>query len=204
LGYLPPKGAFSAEAVLNYQVMNGLEPTGTLSDETLASMWSPTALLSNHLRQVRDADYNHSADAPATSVNCGPASVAMALAAVGLAPIDNADPQQAIDTAREAMGAAGRTGPGQLEAAITAAGGTAYRVNSDAEVKLALANGDPVVLFGNTYGGHWVTVQGYDPATDTYLVSDPMNPDGVSRWSKAEYDAYVNYSVDSVAVRDPG
>jgi hypothetical protein len=205
LGYVGPGGEADPEAVRNFQLMNGLEGTGTVDDATLRAMWSPNARVSTHLVQVSDADYNHSSDAPSRSNNCGPTSVAMALAAAGIAPIDNADPQAAIDAAREAAGGGSgdRTGPGDLEDGVTAAGGESYRVDSEEALQTALTNGDPVVLFGNTYGGHWVTVLGYDAATNSYLVSDPMSHDGVARWSEEKMDGYANYSVDSVAVHNP-
>lgn len=205
LGYVPPGGAVDDKALRNFQLMNGLEPSGTYDDATLAKMWSADATVSNHLRQVKDTTWNHSSDAPSRSNNCGPTSVAMAAAAAGLIDLDNGDPQEAIDQMRKAAGGGNgdRTGPSDLIDGVKSVGGEAYEVKSMDEVKLALANGDPVVLFGNTYGGHWVTVQGYDPATKTWLVSDPMSKDGVARWDEAKMNAYANFSVSSVAVHNP-
>jgi hypothetical protein len=206
LGYIPPNGTVDDRALFNFQRMNGLPVTGTLDDRTLATMWSPRAQISNHVMQVVDPAYNPSASAPSSSNNCGPTSVAMALAAVGLAPIDNADPQRAIDAARAAAGgtSSDRTMPSDLERAVQAGGGESYRVRSLADLRTAIASGDPVVLFGNTYGGHWVMVQGFDPATRTWLVSDPMSAGGVATWSQDQLNAYADFSSDSVAVRAPG
>jgi len=204
LGYIPPDAPVDAEAITNFQLMNGLEGTGTLDDETLAAMWSEDAVVSNHIRQVVNDTYNHSDDAPARSNNCGPTSVAMATASLGLTTIDNDDPQQAIDDARAETGGtnSSRTGPGDLEDAVEAAGGQTYRLDSLDEAKLAIGNGDPVILFGTDYDGHWVVAQGYDPETDTWLVSDPMSTTGVARWSDERMQAYFDPSVDSVAVHE--
>lgn len=214
MGYVPPDGAVDAQAISNFQRMNGLEVTGELNDETLSTMWSADAKISTHLRQVTDATYNHSSDAPSKSNNCGPTSVAMALAAAGIKPIDNADPQQAIDDARADTGGTNSTttGSGDLIDAVEGGGGEAYLINNMDQVQMAVSQGDPVVLFGyrtdydsdGDLDAHWVTVLGYDAETQTYLVSDPMSRTGVETWTQADMDNYANFTVDqSVAVHNP-
>ncbi|PZR04784.1 MAG: hypothetical protein DI536_33625 [Archangium gephyra] len=207
LGYLAPGTTTNEDAVRNYQLMNGLPATGQLDDETLASMWSSDAMTSTHLRQVVNAQWNHNSP-NATSNDCGPTATAMALAAVGLKPIDNDDPAAAIAAMREVMGGSSsdKTGTGDIEAGIAAGGGSSYRVDTSDEVMLAVTDGDPVVLYGwnaeyQTY--HWVTVQGFDPSTQTWLVSDPLSTTGVAQWSQAEFDTYFSDRTPSVAVENP-
>jgi peptidase C39-like protein/SH3 domain-containing protein len=209
LGYVQHDGKVDDLAVHNFQAMNGL-PVGPMDDATLAAMWSADAKVNTHVMQFTNARWNPTG--PGSSNNCGPASVSMALAAAGIKPIDPADPEAAIDASRALTGGtkSDTTGSGQLTTAITGQGGQAYSITNMDQMQMAVSSGDPVVLFGyeqkNTdyRGAHWVAVVGYDKATDSFLVSDPLASDGVQRWSRADMQAYANFSVsDSVAVHNP-
>lgn len=209
LGYIQHGGQVDDMAVHNFQAMNGL-PIGPMDDATLAAMWSADARGNTHVAQLHDPRWNP--EATGSNNNCGPASVTMALAASGLVTIDPAHPEAAIDASRALAGgtAADTTGSGDLKDAVTGQGGQAYDITNMDEVQMAVSSGDPVVLFGyeqkNTSyrGAHWVAVIGYDQATDTFLVNDPLAPDGVQRWSRADMEAYANFEVDtSVAVHNP-
>lgn len=209
LGYIQPGGQVDDMAVHNFQAMNGL-PVGPMDDATLSAMWSSDAKVNTHVMQFTNGRWNPTG--PSASNNCGPASVAMALGAAGLITIDPANPEAAIDASRAITGGtrSDTTGSTQLTNAVTQQGGQAYPITNMDEVQMAVSSGDPVVLFGyeqkNTdyRGAHWVAVVGYDKATDTFLVSDPLASDGVQRWSRADMEAYANFSVDSsVAVHNP-
>jgi len=229
LGYLVNRDAMDAESIRNYQIMNSLPGTGELDQATLNSMWSADAKISTHIVQFHEDRYNPTKSGGGSN-NCGPASVAMALAATGLVEIDNQDPQALVADMRADSGteAPNYTGPADLYTAAEANGAAPYYVNSMDDVDTALANGDPVVLFGvpnqdgTYYAGHdmgsispppaegqedhshhWITVLGYDPKTDTYTISDPLSRDGVITCARSELETYADFSISSVAVHNP-
>jgi len=207
--------------------MNRLPVTGELDQRTLDAMWSPDARQSYHVVQFQDSTYNATKQSGSGNAggdnNCGPASMGMALASLGLANLNNADPQALVAKMRTDSGttAGNTTGPGVLETAAQKNGAETYRVDDMNEVKLAVMRGDPVVLYGvpnkgGTYynapasegsihdgSGHWVTVVGYDPQTDKFIVNDPLCRDGTLQLTQDQLTNYADFSVDSVAVHRP-
>ncbi len=120
-----------------------------------------------HIVQFTDPAYNPTG--PASSVNCGPASLAMALQTQGLIP-PGLTPEQAVDYARGLMYGTHNqeivvqgqtvllldkdhdtTGSPDVVAGATAAGLTAQEETGWAELNNALGAGKPVVAFGNCY-----------------------------------------------------
>jgi peptidoglycan hydrolase-like protein with peptidoglycan-binding domain len=230
LGYLPTDTEITdemeAQAIQNFQLMNGLPATGELDQATLDEMWSSNARESVHIVQYDQATYNatkedHTPGNYAGDNNCGPSSVAMALASVGLISIDNADPQATVEDIRGDSGttAGNTTGTADLVRAAEANGAETYLVDDMNEVKLALMRGDPVVLYGvpNEGGvyfsgqvdpsvigdgdGHWITVLGYNPPPDdTFIISDPLCPNGTIVVTADQLANYADFSVDSVAI----
>jgi peptidoglycan hydrolase-like protein with peptidoglycan-binding domain len=203
LGFCAPGYPCDETTIKDFQRVNGRPVTGTLDDDTLSTMWAADAKVSTEIRQVTNPNYNPSTNAPSSSNDCGPTSVAMALASVGLLTIDNADPEAAIKAMRTLTGgtSSDTTGPGQLKTAITGGGGQPYDVKSLDELKLALAHGDPVVAFNDNYHGHWYTVTGYDPQSGKFLVNDPMSKTGTAWLAPSEMK--LDFGVPSVAVHRP-
>lgn len=203
LGYCAPGYGYDAKTISDFQRMNGLSDTGVADDATLAAMWGANAKISTEVRQASDQNYNPSKTVAAPNENCGPTSVVMALASLGMMPLNNADPNADIEAMRKLTGGNDHTGTGhgQLETAISTMGGSSYPVQSWDDVKLAVSRGNPVILFNNDYGGHWVTVVGYDPKTNQFLVDDPMSKSG-SKWESPDA-THANFSSPSVAVEKP-
>ena len=89
------------------------------------------------------------------------------------------------------------------------------------ELKLAVMRGDPVALYGQPnhdgtyYNGsttmgaidsgasHWIAVTGYDPATNTFTVNDPLSRGGTLQLTQAQLQTFADFSLPSVAVHRP-
>ena len=163
-----------------------------------------------HMTQVANATYNPGGRS--RSRDCGPTSLAMALSALGLeVPGDSGGSvQERINRTREVMGApgSGNTDLQQIEAGARASGADTRYVSGLAQISEAVANGEPVVLLGNTMnggsygsrtgidsnGGHFITVSGYDPQTDSYTINDPLSHGGPIQVSASELESYANGS----------
>ena len=135
--------------------------------------------------------------------DCGPTSVVAALLARGHTPREwNPDaPVNAINQARTDMGADGLYGT-ETPQVTTAFGsyGLDSRVSADLnDILGSVRDGHAVVLGGNTATlpwpvrvddpngvAHFLTVAGYDAATDTYQVVDPISVDNVVHNTSAE------------------
>jgi hypothetical protein len=186
-----------------------------------------------HMTQFVDARFNPSPNAPLYSANCGPASLAMGLKAVGLQPPglpEGADPEAWIDASREAMGAmydaAGRYGDhaytdiGEVIQGAQASGAETAPVTFD-NLDEALAQGLPVVAAGNPVfyngdwvqrglansqydGGHFITVVGKD-VQGNYLINDPLSVAGTVAINPAEMQGYMGYfgPGSAVSIRNP-
>ncbi len=130
----------------------------------------PTAEEANryHIVQFADPTYNPTGR-PGSSVNCGPASLAMALDTQGLLP-PGLTPEQKVDYARALMYGTdnseivvqGRTvrlldddhattGNGDVLNGAAAAGLTAQKQTGWSELDAALLAGKPVVAYGDCY-----------------------------------------------------
>lgn len=168
------------------------------------------------ISQVWDVTWNP--DAPTGNRNCGPATLAMALRALGLTPpglTNPADTEQWVDTARRAM--EGDTNSGKftsdddmLKGAI-ASGAQAAKVNGIDQVTAALKQGKLVALAGNPQpyeqrlsnqqydhfnGGHFILVSGLQG--DRFVVSDPqahIPSFTVSRDELTRYMAFKDWNV---------
>jgi hypothetical protein len=170
---------------------------------------------------------------PAGSANCGPASLAMALEAVGLQAPGVTAPENVehvIDATRAAMGAhidaAGRVGDAaltnitQVITGARAAGAECAWVTFEG-LDAELAAGRPVVAAGNPAvyngdwqdrgianseydGGHFITITGKD-AAGNYLINDPLSNVGSVAISPAQMQAYMaHYGPGSaVAIVNP-
>ena len=122
-----------------------------------------------HIVQFTDPTYNPTG--PASSVNCGPASLAMALDTQGVLP-QGLTPEQKVDYARALMYGTHNqevvvqgqtvqlldkdhdtTGSPSIVAGATAAGLTAQEQTGWSELNTALVDGKPVVAFGDCYQG---------------------------------------------------
>lgn len=179
-----------------------------------------------HMTQVADPVYNPGGDP--SNADCGPTSLAMGLAALGLDPPgdDGSSVQNRIDRTREAMyggvdgsrdgvNADGSRNDGEhsgwtdfagIRRGAERSGADTYDVHNSNEVAQAVSQGHPVVLAGNpnmpgSYGeragigydgGHFITVSGYDPETDTFTINDPLSHDGPIQVSRSELDAYMS------------
>lgn len=135
--------------------------------------------------------------------DCGPTSVVAALLARGHTPRRwNADaPVDAINQARTDMGADGLYGTEtpQVTTAFDSYGLNS-RVSADLDdILQSVRDGRVVVLGGNTVTlpwsvrvndpngvAHFLTVAGYDAATNTYQVVDPISVDNVVHDTSAE------------------
>ncbi|MDP1830069.1 MAG: hypothetical protein Q8L48_42795 [Archangium sp.] len=215
LGYVEPGGSVDANDLRNFQLMNGLPPSGEPDEATLTLMWSADARLSTFITQFETSTYNAEKDTPGGDNSCGPASVAMNLAALGLITVDNADPQAVIATARTDSGttAPNTTGTDQLKAAAEAGGATTTDVEDMDGLDAALARGEPVVLYGvpnqagtwsrasDTYdtgdfgfiheeSAHWISVIGRTPEGD-YVIQDPLSREGTITVTREELEVYA-------------
>lgn len=215
LGYVEPGGTVDANDLRNFQLMNGLPPSGEPDEATLALMWSADARISTFVTQFETATYNAEKDTPGGDNSCGPASVAMNLAALGLITVDNADPQAVIDVARTDSGttAPNTTGTDQLKAAAETGGATTTNVEDMDGLDAALARGEPVVLYGvpnqegtwsresDTYdtgnfgfiheeSAHWISVIGRT-AEGGYIIQDPLSRDGTITVTQEELEVYA-------------
>lgn len=214
LGYVEPGGTVDANDLRNFQVMNGLEPTGEFDAATMQAMWSPDARISTFVTQFQTATYNATKDGGGSN-NCGPASVAMNLAALGLATVNNADPQALIADVRGDTGttAPDKTGPAELKAAARANGAVTRDVKDMDGVDAALARGEPVVLYGHpnqagsyydsanfgaigTEDYHWISVVG-KTADGQYIIQDPLSRNGVVTVSRDELEVYAVWTTSN-------
>jgi hypothetical protein len=119
------------------------------------------------------------------------------------------------------QGETGETNAGQVDSAAEGHGYTSQSVDSFADIKALAAKGLPVMVsghtstiadgtaWGNAYDagpgtdsdyrgdgplstGHFISVTGYDAASDTFIVLDPMAATGPLRVSAAEVEAFYN------------
>lgn len=171
---------------------------------------------STFVTQFDDPTYNPGG--PRLSANCGPASVAMALANEGLLPAGldytrgDCPPETTIQTMRQ-------YGTGsyddihsdtyiyQMRAAAQRCGATTQDVRTIEDVKAALQRGDQVVLAGNPNevggygvshginysGGHFINVCGMDTSFDPprFIVQDPLSHNGTIVVDQSQLVAYM-------------
>ena len=158
--------------------------------------------------------------APAGTTNCGPASLAMALKAFGLAPAgvtDRWNVEAFIDKTRRAM--MGNENDLQLSSdddvlrGALASGARAEKVHGLAGVERAISEGKLVVLagnpaayahrFGNSQltafnGGHFVTVT--HMVGDRVWINDPPSHVGSLEITRDELRRYMGYENWNVGV----
>lgn len=142
--------------------------------------------------QVRHPRYNP--DAPSSTANCGPASLAMALLALHRVPAQ-VNRQALVMQVRQAM--TGRQDPFELTSEVDVRRGaeavglkTRY-VESPAAVEQAVRQGELIVLAGNPAaynaglspqqyvpfdGGHFILVSGLQG--DRFIINDPYSMQG--------------------------
>lgn len=200
------------------------EPAGVLAGGT-GIAGDPNRV---HMTQFTHATWNNSPDAPNSSANCGPASLAMGLKAIGLQPpgLGAGDGTEAwIDRSREAMGAMtdgygnygdhAYTDIGEVIQGANASGAKTAWVTM-ATLDAELAAGRPVVSSGNPAayngdwpargimnspydGGHFITITG-KAANGNYVINDPLSNVGAVEISPAQMAAYMAYYGDYAAV----
>jgi hypothetical protein len=168
------------------------------------------------ISQIKDRNFNP--DAPSNNRNCGPATLAMALRALGLRPPTLRNPNDTeawVDAARYAMEGdtdkSKYTDEDQMLNGAIASGAKAYKVTSLDEVAQALQQGQLVALAGNPQsyenrltnaqynhfnGGHFILVTGVQG--NTFTISDPqahIPSITVSRDELRRYMAYQDWNV---------
>lgn len=187
------------------------------ANQSFLSQWGPTP-------------FNSADGAPYGYEDCGPTSVAMSLAALGLIPPSSpADAEKTIDAMRDlALGFDSKysdlTGDPQLIKALEASGAKAAVVDpltADA-INTALGAGHPVIVgSGSTWaawgkdqsaagdylnhgnpGGHYVTVMGQAP-NGNYIVSDPLSKTGAIEITRAQLDKLLTGAWDGIEVARP-
>jgi len=144
--------------------------------------------------------------------NCGPASLAMVIAALGLEP-PNLTVQGSINNASDLMNRprnAVRSSSDQIVVGITNAGGEAEVMNSLSDIDSALNSGKPVVTYGNITSKwlaqfnpsianrdieHIIAILG-KTSGGLYIVADPFYPHGVVEMRKEQlsvfFEAYTS------------
>ncbi|GMU56737.1 MAG: hypothetical protein AMXMBFR33_58830 [Candidatus Xenobia bacterium] len=155
---------------------------------------------------------------PSSSANCGPASVAMALANTSLLPDEldytegGSSPQATIDAVRVA--GTGSNDPhaftsiGQMERAARAYGAETQSIRTMDDIDAALMRGDQVVLAGNPNhpgaygvgnginysGGHFINVTAMDTSYQPprYVIQDPLSRQGSLVVTQEQLQAYMN------------
>jgi Peptidase_C39 like family len=143
---------------------------------------------------------------PASSGNCGPASLAMALAALGREP-SKLTIQESIDLASSLMERkkdADYSTWAQLEKGVKASGGTPQNVNSWDALNQQLDKGNPVILNGY-YQQSWrdkfpsrtgrgevahLNVLLGKTSDGKYIVADPMHTGGTVAMTKDDLSAF--------------
>lgn len=170
------------------------------------------------ISQVRTDRWNPFANSGNT--NCGPASLAMALKAVGIMPPglqDPANPEAWIDKTRMAMEGDENdyklTSDDDVLRGALRSGARAEKVYGLQGVEQALAQGKLVVLAGNPIayatrfnddqyakfnGGHFILVTAI--AGDRVTINDPQSRVGSLTISRAELAAYMAYKDWNVGV----
>ncbi|HEY9900610.1 MAG TPA: C39 family peptidase [Pantanalinema sp.] len=170
------------------------------------------------ISQVLDSRWNPNATDGNT--NCGPASLAMALKAVGLKPaglVDATNSEAWIDRTRMAMEGDmddfKLTSDDDVMRGALASGAQAEKVYGLAGVEAAIAQGKPVVLAGNPVayagrfaerqyakfdGGHFILVTGIQG--DKVSINDPQSRVGSLTISRAELSRYMAYQGWNVGV----
>lgn len=170
------------------------------------------------ISQVLDSRWNPNANSGNT--NCGPASLAMALKALGLKPpgLINATNSEAwIDRTRMAMmgdmNDFSLTSDDDVLRGALASGAKAEKVYGLSGVEAAIAQGKPVVLAGNPVayegrftdaqyakfdGGHFILVTGIQG--DKVTINDPQSRAGSLTISRAELSQYMGYQGWNVGV----
>ncbi len=155
---------------------------------------------------------------PSSSANCGPASVAMALANTSLLPDEldytegGSSPQATIDAVRVA-GTGGNdphafTSIGQMERAARAYGAETQSIRTMDDIDAALMRGDQVVLAGNPNhpgaygvgnginysGGHFINVTAMDTSYQPprYVIQDPISRQGSLVVTQEQLQAYMD------------
>lgn len=170
------------------------------------------------ISQVRTERWNPNATSGNT--NCGPASLAMALKAVGLTPpgLQNpANPEEWIDKTRMAMEGDEDdfklTSDDDVLRGALASGAKAEKVYDLSGVEQAVAQGRLVVLAGNPIayendfrddqyakfnGGHFILVTAIQG--DRVTINDPQSKAGSMTISRAELAAYMAFKNWNVGV----
>ncbi len=157
--------------------------------------------------QLHDSRFNP--DAPATTADCGPTSLAMVLKAFGKAPSEP-DAEALIDQVRYTMTGAddhnGLTTPDEILSAGQQYGLSGAKVSSVDQVEAAVSAGQLVVLSGNPAayntgfssqqyypfsGGHFIVVTGV--SGDRVTIDDPLSHIGAISISTAQLQQYMAY-----------
>lgn len=171
---------------------------------------------------------------PSSSANCGPASVAMALANTSLLPdeLDYTEGGSSPQTTIDAMRVAGTgsndphafTSIGQMERAARAYGAETQSIRTMDDIDAALMRGDQVVLAGNPNhpgaygvgnginysGGHFINVTAMDTSYEPprYVIQDPLSRQGSLVVTQEQLQAYMNApnatGVEGFSVGNPG
>ncbi len=158
--------------------------------------------------QFRDANYNPTG--PLSSANCGPASLAMALAALGREP-SGLNIQQSIDRASDLMGRnrnASFSSWAQLQTGVRKAGGTPVDIGSWSALDQSLSQGKPVILNG-FYAQNWRNQFPARTGSGTvahlnavlgktsdgrYIIADPMHTGGTVAMNQAQLSVFFRLS----------
>ena len=156
--------------------------------------------------QFKHSVYNP--EGPPSSNNCGPASLAMILAALGKQP-SGLNIQQSIDRVNGFMKRASTSTSTweELQRGVTKAGGTPINISSWAELDQRLAKGQPVILNGR-YNTAWRSqFAGYPGSTGNgdvphlnaalgktsdgkYIIGDPMHRGGAVAMTKSQLSTF--------------
>ena len=157
--------------------------------------------------QLHDSRFNP--DAPNTTADCGPTSLAMVLKAFGKAPAEP-DAEALVDQVRYTMTGAvnhnALTTPDEILSAGQQYGLSGTKVSSVDQVESAVSRGQLVVLAGNPVayntgfssqqyypfsGGHFIVVTGV--SGDRVTIDDPLSHVGAISISTAQLQQYMAY-----------
>jgi Peptidase_C39 like family len=167
-----------------------------------------TTTEANPFFKMQFSDPKYNPDGPSFSANCGPASVAMVLAALGREP-SGLTIQKSIDRASDLMKrsrTASTTTWAQLQAGIINAGGSPQDIDSWAGLDQALSQGKPVILNGY-YGQNWrnqfpartgngatahINAALGKTSDGRYIIADPMHTGGTVAMNKSQLAVFFS------------
>lgn len=184
-------------------VVPGYPPAGCIETSGLPS--NTTQANKFFKMQFRDANYNPTG--PGSSGNCGPASLAMTLAALRREP-SGLNIQQSIDRASNLMRRASSSNStwAELQTGVRNAGGTPVDIGSWSALDQFLSQGKPVILNGY-YGQNW---RNQFPARTgsgavahlnavlgktsdgRYIVADPMHTGGTVAMNRSQLAVFFS------------